>query len=110
MAMINRDELIPAYQALTDAVHQHETPVIMQIAHCGRQTRSKSTGLPTVASSAARDKFYSENIPKELSEYKINTIIDNFVSGIIRAKKAGFDGVQLHLVHGYLLAEFLSSR
>ena len=109
MTMIDSDDKIKAYREITDAVHEYETPIIMQIAHCGRQTRSKITGLPTVAPSALRDAFYSEDLPKELSENEINQIIDNFVSAIIRTKQAGFDGVQLHLAHGYLLAEFLSS-
>ena len=54
--------------------------------------------------------FTSEDKPKELSEEGINEIIDNFVAAIVRAKQAGFDGVQVHLAHGYLLAEFLSSH
>lgn len=109
MSMIDDDASIPAYRELTDAVHAHNTPIIMQLAHCGRQTRSKVTGLPTVAPTAIRDKFYSEDEPKELTETNINEIIDNFVAAIVRAQKAGFDGVQLHLAHGYLLSEFLSS-
>jgi len=110
MTMIDTDDKIPAYREIVNAVHECGTPIIMQIVHCGRQTRSKSTGLPTVAPSALRDGFYSEDLPKELSEEEINEIIDNFVAAIIRTKQAGFDGVQLHLAHGYLLAEFLSSH
>jgi 2,4-dienoyl-CoA reductase-like NADH-dependent reductase (Old Yellow Enzyme family) len=110
MSMIDSDDSIPAYRQITSAVHEYGTPIIMQIAHCGRQTRSKSTGLPTVAPSAIRDAFYNEDMPKELSEDEINQIIDNFVSAIVRVKQAGFDGVQLHLAHGYLLSEFLSSH
>jgi len=110
MSMIDSDDSIPAYREITSAVHEYGTPIIMQIAHCGRQTRSKSTGLQTVAPSAIRDAFYSEDMPKELSEDEINQIIDNFVSAIVRVKQAGFDGVQLHLAHGYLLSEFLSSH
>jgi len=109
-AMIDSDKSIPAYKEITDAVHVSNTPIIMQINHCGRQTRSKSTGLPTVAPSALRDTFFSEDIPKELSESEIYEIISNFVSAIVRARKAGFDGVELHLAHGYLLSEFLSSH
>jgi 2,4-dienoyl-CoA reductase-like NADH-dependent reductase (Old Yellow Enzyme family) len=108
MAMIDNDKSIPLYKEITDAVHEYDTPIIMQIAHSGRQTRSKITGLPTVAPSALRDAFFSEDMPKELSEDEINEIIGSFVSAIIRARKAGFDGVQLHLAHGYLLSEFLS--
>ena len=110
MNMIDNDESIIEYKKLTDTIHKHNTPIIIQIAHCGRQTRSKVTGCQTVAPSAIRDGFYNEDLPKELSGKEINIIINNFVSGIIRAKKAGFDGVQLHLAHGYLLSEFLSSH
>jgi 2,4-dienoyl-CoA reductase-like NADH-dependent reductase (Old Yellow Enzyme family) len=85
MTMIDNDKSIPAYRAITKAVHKFDTPIIMQIAHCGRQTRSKSTGLPTVAPSALRDVFYSEDMPKELSEDEIDEIIDDFVSEIGRA-------------------------
>jgi len=109
MTMIDSDDKIPAYREITNAVHEYDTPIIMQIVHCGRQTRSKVTGLPTVAPSAIRDWYFIEDKPKELSDEEINEIIENFVAAIIRAKQAGFDGVQVHLAHGYLLAEFLSS-
>ena len=110
MLMIDNDDCVRAYQEITNAVHNYGTAIIMQIAHCGRQTRSKSTGLQTVAPSAIRDAFYNEDKPKELSENEIRQIIDNFVSAIVRVKQAGFDGVQLHLAHGYLLSQFLSSH
>src|SRR5512137_102881 len=57
MTMIDNDDSISAYRKMTDAVHECGTPIIMQIAHCGRQTRVKSTGFPTVAPSALRDGF-----------------------------------------------------
>ena len=109
MTMMDRDDLIPAYQAITDAVHEYGTPIIMQVAHCGRQTRSAVTGLPTVAPSAIRDPFYNEDKPKALTEDGIQELIGHFVAAIVRARQAGFDGVQLHMAHGYLLAQFLSS-
>ncbi len=109
MLMIDSDESIPAYRQIVNAVHEHGTPIILQAAHCGRQTRSKITGQPTVAPSALRDTFFSEDMPKALSESNINEIIANFVSAVVRAQQAGFDGVQLHLAHGYLLSQFLSS-
>ena len=109
MSMIDDDRGIPHYREMTDAVHAFGTPIILQIAHCGRQTRSKVTGLPTVAPSALRDGFFREDLPVALSVSGINDIIGSFVSAIVRAKESGFDGVQLHLAHGYLLSEFLSS-
>lgn len=108
MLMIDKDELIDAYRNMVDEVHRYNTPIILQIAHCGRQTSAKITGFPTVAPSAIRDKLYSEDMPLELSEDEIYSIINHFILGIERAKKAGFDGVQLHLAHGYLLSSFLS--
>jgi 2,4-dienoyl-CoA reductase-like NADH-dependent reductase (Old Yellow Enzyme family) len=91
-----------------EAVHGQGTPIIMQVAHCGRQTRSKITGYPTVAPSALRDGLYNEDKPKALAPAEIEEIIGQFVRAILRAKAAGFDGVQLHAAHGYLLSEFLS--
>ena len=108
MLMIDDDELIPAYRQLTGKVHEHGTPIILQIAHCGRQTRSAATGLPTVAPSAVKDKIFNEETPHALGEKDIETIINNFVAAAERAKKADFDGVQLHTAHGYLLSQFLS--
>ena len=110
MLMIDTDELIPAHRRLTDKVHEQGIPIILQIAHCGRQTRSAVTGLPTVAPSPVKDFIFNEDRPHELDERAIETIINNFVSATERAKKAGFDAVQLHMAHGYLLAQFLSNH
>ena len=106
--MIDNDSYIKSFQEMTRRVHEHDTAIFLQIAHCGRQTRSKKTGFPTVAPSPIRDKMYSEEIPHALSENEINEIIENFVLAVERAKKAEFDGVQLHAAHGYLLSSFLS--
>lgn len=110
MIMIDRDEVISAFKKITDSVHEYNTPIIMQIVHCGRQTRSKSTGEPTKGVSPIRHKFFNEDLPQELFENDINKIINNFVQAAARAKKAGFDAVQLHAAHGFLLSEFLSSH
>jgi 2,4-dienoyl-CoA reductase-like NADH-dependent reductase (Old Yellow Enzyme family) len=108
MLMIDKDRFVDAYKEVVDAVHEYDTPIILQIAHCGRQTRSKITGENPVAPSAIRDKYFNEDLPKELTERDIDEIIENFVEAIKRAKTAGFDGVQLHAAHGYLLSQFLS--
>ena len=107
MMKIYEDNTIERYKALTDAVHQHNTPVILQIAHCGRQTSSKAIGVQKVAPSNVLHTFYPDKA-KPLTEQEIYNIIEDFVSAAIRAEKAGFDGVQLHGGHGYLLHDFLS--
>ncbi|MBI4857437.1 MAG: NADH:flavin oxidoreductase [Acetobacterium woodii] len=108
MTMIDSNDKIAAFAEMVKRVHAMETPIIMQIAHCGRQTRSKITGYPTVAPSPIRDGLYNEDRPHELTESEIMDIIRHFVAAVERGKKAGFDGVQLHLAHGYLLSSFLS--
>ncbi len=107
MMKIYDDGVIEKYRELTDAVHRHGTPVILQIAHCGRQTSSKAIGLQKVAPSNVLHTFYPDKA-KELTDDEIFGIIDDFVSAAERAEKAGFDGVQLHGGHGYLLHDFLS--
>ncbi|MBR6785365.1 MAG: NADH:flavin oxidoreductase [Clostridia bacterium] len=107
MMKIFDDGVIEKYKELTDAVHKNGSPVILQIAHCGRQTSSKAIGLQKVAPSNVLHTFYPDKA-KKLTESEIYGIIDDFVSASVRAEKAGFDGVQLHGGHGYLLHDFLS--
>jgi len=108
MLMMHDDRLVPAYRRLLDTVHQAGAPVIAQLAHCGRQTRSAVTGKRTVAPSAQKDPFFTEEVPHELSDSDIREIIEAFSGAAVRARASGFDGVQLHCAHGYLLAQFLS--
>ncbi|MEN6325952.1 MAG: NADH:flavin oxidoreductase [Syntrophomonas sp.] len=108
MLMMDCDENIEEFCKLTASVHKYGTPIFMQLAHCGRQTLSKVTGYLTVAPSPIKDKLYREDIPKELTELDIFQLIEDFVLAVERAQKAGFDGVQLHLAHGYLLSSFLT--
>ena len=107
MLTIFDDSGIDRYKELTSAVHKHETPVVLQIAHCGRQTSSKAIGMQKVAPSDVLHTFYPDK-SKELTDSEIYSIIDDFVLAAVRAEKAGFDAVQLHGGHGYLLHDFLS--
>ncbi len=107
MMKIYDDSVIDKFKELTDAVHRHQTPVVLQIAHCGRQTSSKSIGTQKVAPSNVLHAFYPDKA-KVLTDSEIHGIIDDFVAAAVRAEKAGFDAVQLHGGHGYLLHDFLS--
>lgn len=107
MLKIHKDELIDSYKDLTAAVHRYDTPIIAQLAHCGRQTSSKAIGMQKGAPTAMRHLFYPDKA-KALTDSEIYQIIDDFVSAAVRAEKAGFDGVQLHGGHGYLLHDFMS--
>lgn len=107
MLRIDSDNLIDNYKQLTEAVHQYNTPIVLQIAHCGRQTSSKAIGCQKVAPTAKRHLFYPDKA-KALDEKEIYDIIYDFSNAAVRAERAGFDAVQLHCGHGYLLHDFLS--
>ena len=107
MNMIDSDELIPYHRKLVDRIHEIGGKIVLQICHCGRQTWSRETGEPLVAPSAIRCGFYREK-PREITEPQILTVIENFAQAGRRAKESGYDGVQVHAAHGYLLSTFLS--
>jgi 2,4-dienoyl-CoA reductase-like NADH-dependent reductase (Old Yellow Enzyme family) len=107
MTMIDSDDLIPEHRRLVDRIHQIGGKIVLQIAHCGRQTWSSETGKPLLAPSAIPCGFYREK-PKEMDEDDIHTVIEGFADAASRAREAGYDGVQIHGAHGYLLSTFLS--
>ncbi len=107
MTMIDSDKLIPFHKRLVDKIHQIGGKIVLQIAHCGRQTWSSETGKPLLAPSAIQCGFYREK-PKEMNEEDIHTVIESFADAASRAREAGYDGVQIHGAHGYLLSTFLS--
>ncbi len=108
MLTIFDDENIDRYSALCDAVHSEGAPIVLQLAHCGRQTSSKAIGLQKVAPSNVLHAFYPDSA-RVLDDDGIREIIADFVAGAVRAEKAGFDAVQLHGGHGYLLHDFMSA-
>lgn len=108
MLKIYSDDVIYEYRKLTDAVHAYGTPIVLQIAHCGRQTSSKAIGCQKVAPSDVMHTFYPDK-SKELTCAEIYELVESFVSAAVRAEKAGFDAVQLHGGHGYILHDFMSS-
>lgn len=107
MLKIHNDNNNLMYKKLTDAVHEYNCPIVLQLAHCGRQTSSRTIGHKKVAPTAKRHLFYPDKALK-LDEIEINNIINDFIHAAIRAEKCGFEAVQLHGGHGYLLHDFLS--
>jgi 2,4-dienoyl-CoA reductase-like NADH-dependent reductase (Old Yellow Enzyme family) len=104
-----KDEVIPGLKEITDAVHQHGTKILQQILHPGvHQIPERDPAHPSRAPSqipAIEEPFY---IPKELELEEIIEIEDKFVAAAERAKKAGYDGVEVHAAHGYLIWAFLT--
>ena len=105
---VDRDDLVGSLAELAAVVHKHGGTVVGQIVHCGGQAvRAASGGQDPVAPSAVESPGYPE-VPRELSAAGIRDLIACFAAAAGRLRAAGFDGVQLHGAHGYLLAQFLS--
>lgn len=103
---IYNDDLIMSLQRLTDAGHQHRCHVVAQLAHAGCFTTQQLTGRPPLAISIVDEKGakrYREAAARELEELPAH-----FAAAALRARQAGFDGVQIHAAHGYLLSQSLS--
>jgi 2,4-dienoyl-CoA reductase-like NADH-dependent reductase (Old Yellow Enzyme family) len=105
-AGMDSDDKIAKYSKVTDNVHKYDSKIYLQIAHAGRQTSAKITKKEVVGASQKASKYFRSN-PKKLSAKEINQIIDSFSMAALRAKISGFDGVQLHAAHGYLIHQFL---
>ncbi|HVI40391.1 MAG TPA: FAD-dependent oxidoreductase, partial [Anaerovoracaceae bacterium] len=104
---IDNDQLIPGLKKLTDQVHKYGAKIAIQIYHGGRQANTMVTCEPLVAPSAIPCPVM-QSMPKELSVDEIKALVDDFADAAERAKKAGFDAVEVHGAHGYLLNQFLS--
>jgi 2,4-dienoyl-CoA reductase-like NADH-dependent reductase (Old Yellow Enzyme family) len=104
---VHDDRFIGGLARIPEAVHRFPSRVVLQIAHAGRQTKEKLCGCVPVSPSAVYDPA-SKVMPRELSSDEIRSLVDDFVAAGLRARRAGFDGLQLHAAHGYLLSSFLS--
>ena len=104
---IQTDTFADDYRALTRAVHEAGGRIAVQLVHAGGQTDTANAGRRPLAPSAVKLAQYPE-IPVELSAAEISAITDAFGEGARRAKAWGFDAVQLHGAHGYLINQFLS--
>lgn len=101
------DRFLEGLARIPATVHRYPARVFLQIAHAGRQTKERLCGCVPVSPSAVHDPV-SKVLPRELTGEEIQTLIADFVAAADRAKRAGFDGVQLHAAHGYLISSFLS--
>jgi len=101
------DECIPGLQQLADAVHAEGGSLVAQLVHCGGQASREFSGMDPVAPSAIADKGYGE-IPRALTQQEIDRIKADFAGAAQRIQESGFDGIQLHGAHGYLLSQFIS--
>ncbi|WP_016732415.1 FAD-dependent oxidoreductase [Saccharolobus islandicus] len=99
------DELTPKFMRLTELIHALGSKIFVQLVHVGRKTRKDIIwGNKPIAPSPIpiMDEV------REMTKEDIEKVKNDFINASIRAKRAGFDGIELHGAHGYLLAQFLS--
>ena len=111
------DAHVEAWRQVTDAVHAHGAPIIAQLMHAGALSQGNSYGVGTIAPSqvAPRGTMLDEYggsggwpTPRAMDADDIDTVIEGFAAAAIRARAAGFDGVEVHAANGYLLDQFLT--
>ena len=103
------DSTIDGMKKLAKLVKSNDSNVVLQISHAGSSASEEVIGQKPVAPSVIKNPSKSTTeIPRELTVEEIEQIIEKFVDAAVRAKKAGFDGVEIHSAHGYLLNQFLS--
>ena len=101
------DRFIPNLRRLTDTVHKYGAKIGVQLHHAGRSTSEAKSGFQPVAPSEEANPLRSSQ-PRALKKEEILEIEGEFVEAALRAKEAGFDLVEIHAAHGYLLSQFLS--
>ena len=107
MINIYSDEYLPGLKKLVDRVHAGGAKIAAQILHCGRQGNPMVTGEDLVAPSPIPCPVV-QAMPRELTKDEIKELVTRFADAAVRAKEAGFDVVELHGAHGYLIYQFLS--
>lgn len=108
--LLDRDAALPGLERLAARIHRAgarwRTKVAIQLQHAGRKTSAALTGVRPVAPSAVANHL--GETPRELSADEIGEIVERFAAAAGRAQLAGFDAVEIHAAHGYLVSQFLS--
>ena len=103
---IYSDDLIPGLEDLTDKVHEADGKIVLQLTHGGVHCNPERTGCEVVGASVLTEGDDPKG--REMTAEEIQDTVAGFQEGAIRAVKAGFDGIQIHAAHGFLLSQFLS--
>jgi 2,4-dienoyl-CoA reductase-like NADH-dependent reductase (Old Yellow Enzyme family) len=105
---VDDDDKIAGLRRLTDAVHRHGSRIFMQVYHVGRQASPRLVGRKdAVAPSRVFEPILGVR-PREITREEIQETVQGLADAAMRAQQAGFDGVQIHAAHGYLINEFLT--
>lgn len=108
-ATIDRDDKIPFWRKVGEAVHQYDCKYILQLSHGGRQRDVPGVEYPLGLSSTDRKDPLHGFECQRMTAADIKSTVSDFAEGARRAREAGLDGVELHGANGYLITQFLSS-
>jgi len=104
---IDRDGLVPGHFELVEAIHRHGAKVALQIHHGGGRADPALTGGVLVTPSPVAQDAHAV-VPREATPQEIETWAESYARAAGRAQRAGYDAVEIHGAHGYLIHEFLS--
>ena len=102
-----REEIVPGLRRITDAVHAEGAKCSIQLGHCGNMTHRATCGCTPVGASGGFN-IYSPTFVRRLSRADIDQLVEDFGHAVNLAREAGFDCVEIHAGHGYLISQFLS--
>jgi len=102
-----REEIVPGLKKMTDAIHAVGSLACIQLGHCGNMSHRRYCGTRPVGPSAGFN-MYSPTFVHGLTRDEIHQTVKDFGHAVRLASEAGFDAVEIHCGHGYLISQFLS--
>ena len=102
-----REEIIPELKRLTDSVHSYGAKASIQLGHCGNMTHRATCHCTPVGASGGFN-LYSPTFVRKMRKDEIYSLVEDFGKAVDMARRAGFDCVEIHAGHGYLISQFLS--
>ena len=102
-----RPEIVPGLRELTDAVHSEGATASIQLGHCGNMSHKNICGCLPVGASGGFN-LYSPTFVRGLRADELPEMARNYGNAVRLAREAGFDAVEVHAGHGYLISQFLS--
>ena len=102
-----RPEIVPALRRLTDAIHKEGAAASIQLGHCGNMSHSRIAGERPISASSGFN-LYSPTLVRGMRTEEIEAMARSFGDAVRLAREAGFDAVEIHAGHGYLISQFLS--
>lgn len=102
-----RDEVVPQLRQLTGVVHKEGAACSIQIGHCGNMAKRSVTGMRPIAPTT-HVNLYGPSFPRRMNKDDIHNTVKAFGKAVYLARESGFDAVEVHAGHGYLISQFLS--